>query len=559
MAEMITLPVGRTDFREIRQAHCYYVDKTSSISKLIRDGAKSILFTRPRRFGKTTFQSMLRSFFDIREDSRDIFSGLAVMEDREAVENWMNRYPVVYLSFKDIDGLKLEYAIDVLRSMLVELFQGYGFLRDDDLGGDAGIFGRILLNKASIGDIRQSINILAKLLYNHYGRKVIFIFDEYDVPLDKAERNGYYDEMLDVIRAMFLSVLKDCPYTEKGILTGCLRISKESLFTGLNNLAVYSVTGAEYADAFGFTEEEVLRLLSDTGLTDKADVIQKWYDGYAIGDRHIYTPWDVLSYVKRLQVSADAEPENYWANSSGNDVIRRLIDMTDAEVGADYSALIDGRNIEKRVLETLTYGDLYSSEENIWSLLLATGYLTLAGKYYPNGETLLKLPNEEIRCLFAYYVDEWFSDTVRESDREALFRAIWEEDASSLSKEISSYLRQTISTYDFHENFYHAFLAGLLSGAGYIVRSNRESGEGRPDIILLDRKAGTAAVFELKRAESLDSMEASADEALCQLKDKEYGNDLVDYDRIIGFGISFYRKRALVRTADGLTLSRTFL
>ena len=280
---------------------------------------------------------MLRSFFDIREDSRDIFSGLAVMEDREAVENWMNRYPVVYLSFKDIDGLKLEYAIDVLRSMLVELFQGYGFLRDDDLGGDAGIFGRILLNKASIGDIRQSLNILAKLLYNHYGRKVIFIFDEYDVPLDKAERNGYYDEMLDVIRAMFLSVLKDCPYTEKGILTGCLRISKESLFTGLNNLAVYSVTGAEYADAFGFTEEEVLRLLSDTGLTDKADVIQKWYDGYAIGDRHIYTPWDVLSYVKRLQVSADAEPENYWANSSGNDVIRRLIDMTDAEVGADSS------------------------------------------------------------------------------------------------------------------------------------------------------------------------------------------------------------------------------
>ena len=440
MAEMITLPVGRTDFREIRQAHCYYVDKTSSISKLIRDGAKSILFTRPRRFGKTTFQSMLRSFFDIREDSRDIFSGLAVMEDREAVENWMNRYPVVYLSFKDIDGLKLEYAIDVLRSMLVELFQGYGFLRDDDLGGDAGIFGRILLNKASIGDIRQSLNILAKLLYNHYGRKVIFIFDEYDVPLDKAERNGYYDEMLDVIRAMFLSVLKDCPYTEKGILTGCLRISKESLFTGLNNLAVYSVTGAEYADAFGFTEEEVLRLLSDTGLADKADVIQKWYDGYAIGDKHIYTPWDVISYIDRLQVNPEAEPENYWANSSRNDVIRRLIDMTDAEVGADYSALIDGRNIEKRVLETLTYGDLYSSEENIWSLLLATGYLTLAGKYYPNGETFLKLPNEEIRNLFASSVDEWFSDNVRKSDRSTLFSAIWTGDTDMLSEQISQYL-----------------------------------------------------------------------------------------------------------------------
>ena len=554
MAEMITLPVGRTDFREIRQAHCYYVDKTSSISKLIRDGAKSILFTRPRRFGKTTFQSMLRSFFDIREDSRDIFSGLAVMEDREAVENWMNRYPVVYLSFKDIDGLKLEYAIDVLRSMLVELFQGYGFLRDDDLGGDAGIFGRILLNKATIGDIRQSINILAKLLYNHYGRKVIFIFDEYDVPLDKAERNGYYDEMLDVIRAMFLSVLKDCPYTEKGILTGCLRISKESLFTGLNNLAVYSVTGAEYADAFGFTEEEVLRLLSDTGLADKADVIQKWYDGYAIGDRHIYTPWDVISYIDRLQVNPDAEPENYWANSSGNDVIRRLIDMTDAEVGADYSALIDGRNIEKRVLETLTYGDLYSSEENIWSLLLATGYLTLAGKYYPNGETLLKLPNEEIRCLFAYYVDEWFSENVRKSSRKSLFHAIWTGDTDMLSEQISQYLFDTISYYDYREDYYHAFLAGLLSGAGYIVKSNRESGTGRADILLLDRKNRRAAVFEVKRTSSADDMEKAAESALEQMQAMEYGDDLQGYREIIRYGIAFFRKDAVVMKAEAQDL-----
>ena len=547
MDDRVILPIGRTDFRTIRETGSYYIDKTHIVSQIIRDGAKSILFTRPRRFGKTTFQSMLRSFFDIREDSRDIFSGLAVMEDREAVENWMNRYPVVYLSFKDIDGLKLEYAIDVLRSMLVELFQGYGFLRDDDLGGDAGIFGRILLNKASIGDIRQSLNILAKLLYNHYGRKVIFIFDEYDVPLDKAERNGYYDEMLDVIRAMFLSVLKDCPYTEKGILTGCLRISKESLFTGLNNLAVYSVTGDKYTDAFGFTEEEVLRLLSDTGLADKADVIQKWYDGYAIGDKHIYTPWDVISYIDRLQVNPEAEPENYWANSSRNDVIRRLIDMTDAEVGADYSALIDGRNIEKRVLETLTYGDLYSSEENIWSLLLATGYLTLAGKYYPNGETLLKLPNEENRNLFASSVDEWFSDNVRKSDRSTLFSAIWTGDTDMLSEQISQYLFDTISYYDYREDYYHAFLAGLLSGAGYIVKSNRESGTGRADILLLDRKNRRAAVFEVKRTSSADDMEKAVESALEQIRTMEYGHDLEGYRTILRYGVSFCRKAALIR------------
>ena len=555
----IRLPIGETDFRAIRNGGYYYVDKTGSVSTLIRDGGKSILFTRPRRFGKTTFQSMLSAFFDIREDSSDIFQGLAIMDDMEAVDKWMNRYPVIFLTFKDIDGLDFNAAIDKLRGKLSALYKGYSFISVPKSDEEGRIFNDISSGNCSLSEIRQSMEILARLLYLHYGKKVIILLDEYDVPLDKAERNGYYREMLDVMRSMLLSVLKDCPYTEKGILTGCLRISKESLFTGLNNLAVYSVTGKKYTDAFGFTEKEVSRLLADAELESKADIIREWYDGYSIGSEHIYTPWDVISYLNNLQADRNAKPENYWANSSGNEAIRRLIDMTDASVSDEYSTLINGGTIRKRIIETLTYSNLYSNEENIWSLFLMTGYLTLAGEYDPNGETELRLPNEEIRNLFASSVDEWFSDTVRESDRKALFRAIWEEDASSLSKEISSYLRQTISTYDFHENFYHAFLAGLLSGAGYTVRSNRESGEGRPDIILLDRKAGTAAVFELKRAESLDSMEASADEALCQLKDKEYGNDLVDYDRIIGFGISFYRKRALVRTADGLTLSRTFL
>ena len=550
MDRMIRFPIGVTDFREIRSGGYYYVDKTGAIGALIRDGAKSILITRPRRFGKTTFQSMLSAFLDIRENNKDIFQGLAIMNDEEAVDMWMNRYPVIYLTFKDIDGLTFDSAFSKLRAKVKELFQTYGFLADSCPEGDEEAFRELLTGAASADGISQSFYLLAKLLYGYYGKKTIFILDEYDVPLDKAERNGYYLEMLSIMRSMLLSVLKDCPYTEKGILTGCLRISKESLFTGLNNLAVYSVTGKKYIDSFGFTEEEVSRLLSDSGLEDKAEIIREWYDGYSIGPEHIYTPWDVISYLNNLQADRNAKPENYWANSSGNEVIRRLIDMTDAGVSDEYSALINGSTIKKRIMETLTYSNLYSSEENIWSLFLMTGYLTLAGEYNPNGETELRLPNEEIRNLFASSVDEWFSDTVRRSDRKALFRAIWEEDTLSLSKEISSYLRQTISTYDFQENFYHAFLAGLLSGAGYIVRSNRESGEGRPDIILLDRKAGTAAVFELKRAESLEGMEASADEAICQLREKEYGNDLVDYDRIIGFGISFYRKRALVRNTD---------
>ena len=550
MKRKIRLPIGETDFREIRTGGYYYIDKTASISTLIRDGAKSILFTRPRRFGKTTFQSMLKSFFDIREDNKDIFQGLAVMNDKEAVENWMNRYPVIYLTFKDIDGLSFDSAFSKLKSKITELFQTYSFLGERCPDGNKPAFSNLLSGTASSDEISQSFYLLAKLLCGYYGTRVIVLLDEYDVPLDKAERNGYYREMFSVIKSMLLSVLKDCPYTEKGILTGCLRISKESLFTGLNNLAVYSVTGDEYSDAFGFTESEVMKLLGDTGLEDKAGIIRKWYDGYNIGKDQIYTPWDVLSYINRLQVNRDAKPENFWANSSGNDVIRKFIDLMDAEVGDDYSALISGGVIRKRIIETLTYSNLYSSEENIWSLFLMTGYLTLAGEYDPNGETELRLPNEEIRMLFASSVDEWFSDTVGKSDRKALFKAIWTEDAESLSKEISSYLRQTISTYDFQENFYHAFLAGLLSGAGYVVRSNRESGDGRPDIILLDRKAGIAAVFELKRSDTLDGMEASANEAVSQLRRREYGNDLVDYDRIIGFGISFYRKRALVKAAE---------
>ena len=546
MADMVMLPIGRTDFTEIRRIGCYYVDKTSSIGSIIRDGAKSILFTRPRRFGKTTFQSMLRAFLDIREDSRELFSGLAIMDDAEAVDGWMNRYPVIYLTFKDIDGPVFDIAMDVLRRKLSELFQEYGSIGVPDAKEEARIFRNIYDGSCSISEMRQSLDILSRLLCRHYGRKAILLLDEYDVPLDKAERNGYYHEMLDIMRGMLLPVLKDCPYVEKGILTGCLRISKESLFTGLNNLSVYSVTSDRYADAFGFTEDDVSKLLAAAGLEAKEDTIRKWYDGYIIGGMNIYTPWDVVSYVDRLQSNPEAEPENYWANSSGNDVIRRLIDMTDAEVGDDYSLLISGGSVRKRVNETLTYSNLYSSADNIWSLLLMTGYLTLAGKYYPNGETELRLPNDEIRCLFASSVDEWFSDSIRKSDRKPLFSAIWSGDAAGLSEIVSQYLFDTISYYDYREDYYHAFLAGLLSGAGYSVRSNRETGRGRADIVLLDKRNRRAAVFEVKRSASDNDMARDAQAALRQIQDRGYGTDLEGYRDILSYGAAFCRKGVLI-------------
>lgn len=529
--DRLRLPIGQTDFRTIRESGYYYVDKTCYISQLIRDSASSILFTRPRRFGKTTFQSMLRAFFDIREDSYDIFDGLEIMNDSEAVEKWMNRCPVIYLTFKDIDGLDFNSAMAILHYKVAELIASYKAVADTAMSGnEKEILHRILDGECSNDDVRLSLSALAKLLYNHYGRKVIFILDEYDVPLDKAEKNGYYSEMLDIIRTMFLSVLKDCPYTEKGILTGCLRISMESLFTGLNNLTVYSVTGKEYESAFGFTENEVMKILHEADLEDKADIIRQWYDGYSLGGISIYTPWDVISYVRKLQVDRGANPENYWVNSSGNDVIRRLIDMAGAEVGDDYSTLINGGVISKKLVETLTYSNLYSTPENIWSLFLMTGYLTLAGRYDANEENLLRIPNEEIRRLFAASVDEWFSAKILKSNRKNLFDALWNGDALTLSEIVSQNLFDTISYYDYREDYYHAFLAGLLSGAGYIVKSNRETGTGRADIMVLDKSNRRAAVFEIKRSFSKDAMEEDVERALQQVDNRKYGKTLMDIE-----------------------------
>ena len=547
----LTLPVGQTDFRDIRTGGCYYVDKTEFIGQIAREGASSILFTRPRRFGKTTFQSMLKAFFDIREDNRDIFTGLAIMDDEEAVEGWMNKWPVIHLTFKDIDGLDFDEAYYKLSATVSYLYKSYLFLANECSGVDIELFTKILDRKASPVELGDSLFFLASLLYKHYGKKVIILLDEYDVPLAKAESNGYYPEMLSVVRSMLLSVLKDCPYTHKGILTGCLRVSKESLFTGLNNLAVYSVTSGKYSSIFGFTEEEVARLLKDTGLEDKASVVRQWYDGYSIGGVSLYSPWDVISYVDNLLEDNDAEPENYWANSSGSEVVRRLIDITSASEGDEYSTLINGGAIRKHVVETLTYGNLYSSAENIWSLLFMTGYLTLAGKWKPNGETELRLPNEEVRSLFARCVDEWFRDRVRTSDRKELFEALWAGDAEALSQIISRCLRETISYYDYKEDYYHAFLAGLLSGAPYTVKSNRETGSGRADILVIDKASNTLAILEVKRAHSRDEMDKMADLALAQLKDREYGSDLEGYSKVVGYGVAFFRKEALVKALEG--------
>lgn len=546
MADVI-IPIGRTNFVKLRETGSYYIDKTKVISALVKSGADSILFTRPRRFGKTTLQSMLYTFFDIRRDSKKLFEGLEIMREPSIVEQWMNKYPVIFLSLKEIDGSSIDSALGMLHTILAALFKEYSFLLEDELFSDErNSFLSLMQKTPSIQDIKDSLRLLASLLHRHYEKRTIILIDEYDVPLDKAFNNGYYNEMLELVRSIFYSVLKDNDDVEKSILTGCLRVSKESLFTGLNNLKVYSVTNDTFSDVFGFTEKEVVKLLIDTGFEDKLEVIRKWYDGYHIGKSEIYTPWDVLQYVAELQGDPKAKPEDYWANASGNDNVIKLIEMTEATISEDYSTLIEGGTINKNITESLTYNTIYSSEENVWSLLLATGYLTLAEPYDITKQAVLRLPNEELRHLFASCVDIWFSKHIAKENRSDLFTAIWKKNPEKLSSIISDFLFETISYYDYREDYYHAFLAGLFSGAGYIVKSNRESGTGRPDIILMDKKNHQAAVFEIKRADSRENLSSIALKAAQQIADRKYGEDLSGYKSIVSYGVSFFEKEACV-------------
>ena len=505
--DRIKLPISTADFERIREGKFYYIDKTRIISRIISDDADFILFTRPRRFGKTTLQTMLRSFFDIRKNSAQLFSGLDIEKDEAAVNGWMNKFPVIYLSLKDIDGATFESALYRFREIIIELFTANSFILDTEISkSDRNLFTKLMSTDSSQDDIAGSLKFLVRLLCSHFGKQVIVLIDEYDVPLDKANNNGYYPQMLLLLRSLFTSVLKDNPNVIKGIMTGCLRVSKESIFTGLNNLCIYSLTSPSYSDAFGFTEKEVSKLLSDSGLENKAKEIQNWYDGYRIGKDHIYASWDVLSYVKDHIANPDTPPKNYWANTSGNEIIKKLINETNAAISSEYTDLINGKTISRRINENLTYSDLYNSEDNLWSLLFETGYITLSGLYNENGETLLSLPNEEMKRLFIASSDSWFRESISKENLSDLFHAIWQDNPEKLSEQLSDYLFRTISYNDYSEAYYHAFLAGLFSSSEYTVKSNMESGNGRPDLIVMDMKRMRLAVFEFKIAKDISEL-----------------------------------------------------
>ena len=545
--------MGNQRLQAIREAGCYYVDKSSIISRLVRQGANnSFLFARPRRFGKTTLQSMLSCFFDIRQDSRALFEGLAVMGDGFATGQWMNRYPVIFLSLKDVDGLTFDSAFHQLAFKISQVYREYSFLLEDGLpGADRKLFSQILDMSASFDDVIISLARLVDILRRHYDRQVVILIDEYDVPLAKAEANGYYHKMLAAIRTLLSSVLKDNRNVAKAVITGCLRVSRESIFTGLNNLDVYSLSSAGYADCFGFTETEVARLLDDAGLSEKAGLVRQWYDGYRIDGMHIYCPWDVFKYVEDLQLSPERSPMNYWLNSSGNLEVRRFLKESRQDISAEYNDLMNGGTIEKGLSDELAYEDLYSSDDNLWSLLFACGYLTLDGEYEPNGLTGLRLPNEGMRMFFSKTVYDWFLENSSGSQDfvESLYDAIWASDAHKVASLLTSRMADVISYHDYGENFYHAFLLGLLaSSSSAIVLSNRETGEGRADIVVTSRRDGKLAIFELKRVSSKTDMESGADAALTQIEERDYSNGFSDAPAVLAFGLCFCRKSVVVKS-----------
>jgi len=553
----LSIPVGISDFAKIRKEGFYYIDKTGLIRELLKTKAEVTLITRPRRFGKTLGMSMLENFYDIRKDSRKLFEGLEIMEDQTLCSEWMNQYPTVFVSFRQVDGLDFSGAYDMLTLVIADLFKRHMYLLDSDKISeyDKDIVKQLICGDASAKIVKGSLLLLTRLMQQHYGKNVIFLVDEYDVPVAKANANGYYDEMLDVMKGL-MQALKDNQALCFAVITGCLKIAKESIFTGTNNFVSDTITDSHLNEYFGFVQEEVDQMLEDADATAQSESIKEWYDGYHFGEADVYCPWDVMNYLMELQRNPYAKPVSYWKNTSDNAIIRSFIDYAGSSITKKIETLLAGGHIIQRIDEELTYDYLHSSEDNLWSMLYLTGYLTKVGKSdldgeVPEGSTALKIPNAEIREIFETTVIKWFDDSARKWDRNALFAAVWSGDSEGITREMNALLRRTISYYDYKEDFYHAFLAGIFTGAGYMVDSNKEHGEGRSDVVVYDSVNGRVAVFEAKYTKCLDKLESECDLALQQIDDRMYAKEYEDdYDQILCYGMAFFKKRCMVKKKE---------
>ena len=551
----LNLPVGVSDFSEIRENAFYYVDKSELIAELLKDkSTKVTLITRPRRFGKTMVMRMLGSFFDIRRNSSELFEGLAIKQYVSLCQEWMNRWPTIFVTFKRVDGLNFDNAYAMLASVIEELYVEHQYLLDAVQVSEYDREGirRIVRRQENISDIKNSLELLIRAMRAYYGKPVVLLMDEYDVPMAKASSHGYYQEMMDVMKGM-MQALKDNDNLQLAVITGCLRIAKESIFTGTNNLVSDTITKTRYDEFFGFTQAEVARILKDADAENYAEKIKNWYDGYHFGECDVYCPWDVMNYLRELQHNPKARPESYWRNTSDNAIIRSFIDYVGTGITRKLETLLSGGYILQRIDENMTYDYLHSSEDNFWSILYLTGYLTRMRKQdlsdrIPDHVMALVIPNEEIKEIFETTVMQWFDDNARLWNRKLLFDAVWSVNTELITQEMNKLLRKTISYHDYREDYYHAFLAGIFAGAGYIVESNREHGEGRSDIVVYDTEEARVAVFEAKYAKKLEDMDRECEDALDQIDARMYARDFEDdYDQILCYGISFFKKRCLVR------------
>ena len=544
------ISVGSSDFAEYRKGNYYYVDKTGLIEELLKTpGIKVTLITRPRRFGKTMNMSMLAEFFDIRKDSRPIFSGLKIADNKELCEAWMNQWPVIHVTFRSVFGSCFKDAYSMIEAVIAELYKQHIYLLENPemMVYDREIFDRIAGKKASGEEIKNSLLFLTRLLGQYYGKTVILLIDEYDVPLAKASDKGYYEEMLYVIRGI-LQALKDNSFLHLAVVTGCLRIAKESIFTGTNNFITDTISDNRLDEFFGFTQEEVDRILADTQNTSHSQEIKNWYDGYRFGSIDVYSPWDVMNHINALCLDPQAMPRSYWRNTSDNAIIRSFIDQAENDTIKQFEILLSGDKISQKIEEDLTYDYLHASAENLWSILYLTGYLTGTEKEEGRQEWNLWIPNLEIREIFEDTVVKWFHDSARLWEKKALFHAVWERDEEKLTEEMTKLLRKTISYHDYKEDFYHAFLAGIFAGAGYIVKSNREHGDGRSDVEVQDYDGDRIAIFEVKYSRRLEDLPYDCERAIKQIDVRRYGEEFAeDYSTVICYGIAFYRKRCMVK------------
>ena len=568
MANTLKLPVGIDDFRKLRESHFYYVDKTRLIEQLLLNWSEVTLFTRPRRFGKTLNMSMLKSFFDIGTD-KALFDGLYISGNKELCDEYMGKYPVIFLSLKGVEGLTYEEAFEAFVRIMGKEVNRVSFLADSDKltqiereqykGLTIMKNGRLAFDKEKL---ISSLQLLSQLLYKHYGKKTVILIDEYDVPLDKAFQNGYYKEMVSLIRGLFGQALKTNEFLQFAVLTGCLRISKESIFTGLNNFKVMSITDSRFDEQFGFTDEEVRKLLSDYGMDSHFDEVKEWYDGYHFGRADVYCPWDVINHADHLRDDSDAKPQTYWINSSGNSLVRRLINRADSSTKDEIERLIAGEAIEKVIRQDLTYDEIENSIDNIWSVLFTTGYLTKIGEVkLPDSESyayMLVIPNKEVREVFVLQIQEWFKAVVANDNdtMKLLSKAILDKDEAILARQLNIVMGRMISILDtkapddMKENFYHGLLLGLLRGSNpdWLIKSNRESGDGFSDILIKPENPDLGIVIEVKYAKEFKGLDAACDVAMAQIKQKRYDETLRDEGRcdILAYGIAFCRKRCKV-------------